>query len=96
MTVWAMLGAAAALWVAAALAALIPARAGEWVSAALGGLGGLAALASGIMLLLMPDASMAKTLGGNDVVGVVTLRLTPLAGVFVALLGAVAVGIAGI
>ena len=94
MTEWVMFGAAAVLWGAATLAALISLRGPEWISSALGGVGGLAALIGGIRLLLMRSGSVSKTLGGNDVVGVLTLRLTPLAGVFVALLGAVAIGIA--
>ncbi|HUB56549.1 MAG TPA: proton-conducting transporter membrane subunit [Mycobacterium sp.] len=95
MTEWAVLGATAALWVAAALAALIPHRSGEWASAAVGGVGGVAALVTGVFLLLMRDGVTSKTLGGNDVVGALTLRPTPLAGTFVALLGAVSIGIAG-
>ncbi|HUH67436.1 MAG TPA: proton-conducting transporter membrane subunit [Mycobacterium sp.] len=94
MIEWALFGAAALLWVAAALIALISKPGAEWISAALGGAGGLAALAGGIALLLMRAGSVSKTLGGNDVVGALTLRLTPLAGVFVAVLGAVAIGIA--
>ena len=94
MTVWVLIACAAALWVLAAAAAVAENRAGARISASLGGVGGLAALAAGITLLLMHDRSLSKTLGGNDVVGALTLRLTPLAGVFVAVLGAVAIAIA--
>ncbi|HTQ18891.1 proton-conducting transporter membrane subunit [Mycobacterium sp.] len=89
-----LLGTAASFWIAAAITALISTRASQWISAALGGTGGFAALVGGIGLLLMPEGSVEKTLGGNDIVGAVTLRLTPPAGVFVAVLGGIAIGIA--
>lgn len=94
MIEWAMFGAAAALWVAATATAFVPAHGPERLSPALGGAGGLAALIGGVRLLLMHPGSVSKTLGGNDIVGALTLRLTPLAGVFVSVLGAVAIGIA--
>ena len=94
MSVWTPLGIAAALWLVAALAGLLAGRRfGLWLSAALGGLGGVAGLIGGVELLLRQPSSV--TLGGNDVVGTLALRATPLAGVFVALLGQVAIGIAG-
>jgi hydrogenase-4 component B len=94
MSEWALLAAAAVLWAAAALTALAAGNnAAEWISATLGGGGGLAALVSGIRLLLSAG-TVSRTVGGNDVVGVVTLRLTSLAGIFIAVLGAVAIGIA--
>jgi hydrogenase-4 component B len=91
---WFLLGVTAVLWMVAALAALSATRAVEWVSAALSGVGGLACLAAGTKILLMANRSVSKTLGGNDIVGTVTLRVTPLAGVFVAVLGAIVIGIA--
>lgn len=91
---WALTGAAAAAWAGAAITAAPAHRAAERISAALGGLGGVAALAAGVAMLLMGQRSLSRTVGGNPVVGSLTLRLTPIAGVFVALLGAIAIGIA--
>jgi hydrogenase-4 component B len=94
MTDWALLGAAAALWVAAALVALTTGRTAERFGATLSGAGGILALIAGIKMLLVSGTPVSKTLGGNDIVGVLTLRLTPLAGIFIATLGAIATGIA--
>lgn len=94
MTDLVLLESAALLWVAAAVAAFISMRGSKWIPPALGGVGGLAALVGGIELLLADAGPVSKTVGGNDVVGAITLRLTPLAGVFVAVLGAVSIGIA--
>ena len=83
---------AAALWLTAALASLLAARPiGLRVAPLLSAAGGTGALAGGIVVVLH-GASAQTTLGAN-IVGAVTLSLTPLAGVFVALLGAIALAI---
>jgi hydrogenase-4 component B len=88
-----LLIAAAALWVlAAALALGARWRAGLVAAAVTSGAGGLAGLVGGVGLLLRTDPLRA-TLGGEHVVGTLSLRATPLAGVFVALLGLVALAI---
>ena len=83
---------AVALWVAAGLAGPlatkpIGVRGVPLVSAC----GGACALAGGIVVVLH-GASAQTTLGAN-LVGALTLRLTPLAGVFIALLGVIALAI---
>ncbi len=89
-----MAGAAAA-WGLAALIALScgSARAGIRVCCAVSGLGGAAALAGGVSSLLSGNSRMV-TAGGSVVVGTLQLQATSLAGVFVALLGLIAVAIA--
>jgi len=91
MTAWTLLGGTAVLWTAAALIALTDAKRS---AAILGGAGGILALIAGVKVLLITPTPESKTLGGNDIVGELTLRLTPLAGVFIATLGAIATGIA--
>lgn len=89
-----LLALAAALWVVAAgTGALAGRRLGVWIAASTSGLAGAAALGGGVLLLL-GGRSYRGTVAGNPVVGDVTLRATPLAAVFIALLGLVAVGIA--
>ncbi len=91
----ALLIGAAVLWVLAAVLALGARwRAGLVGASAVSGAGGLLALAGGIGLLLGTEPLHA-TLGGQQVVGTLSLRATPLAGVFVALLGLVALAIGG-
>lgn len=95
MTAAVLLAASAALWLlAAVIAGLWGVRmVGIWTAAVCSGLGGVAALCGGVVVMLRPRA-MTMTVGGNPVVGTVTLRLTSLAAVFVALLGLVTVGLA--
>jgi formate hydrogenlyase subunit 3/multisubunit Na+/H+ antiporter MnhD subunit len=89
-----MYGAAAA-WALAAL--VVPAvgtsKPGIRACCALSGLGGAAALAGGVSCLLSGN-SRVVTAGGSVVVGSLQLQATSLAGVFVALLGLVAVATA--
>jgi formate hydrogenlyase subunit 3/multisubunit Na+/H+ antiporter MnhD subunit len=89
-----MAGAAAA-WGLAALIALTfgSARAGIRVCCAVSGLGGAAALAAGGSALLSGN-SRVVTAGGSVVVGTLQLQSTSLAGVFLALLGLIAVATA--
>src|ERR1700691_5059760 len=89
-----MAGAAAA-WGLAALIALTcgSTRAGIRASCAVSGLGGAAALAAGVSALLSGN-SRVVTAGGSVVVGTLQLQATSLAGVFVALLGLIAVATA--
>jgi hydrogenase-4 component B len=89
-----MAGAAAA-WGLAALIALAcgPSRAGIRACAAVSALGGAAALAGGVSSLLSANGRVV-TAGGSVVVGTLQLQATSLAGVFVALLGLIAVAIA--
>jgi len=89
-----MAGAAAA-WGLAALIALTCgfARAGIRACCAVSGLGGAAALAAGVSALLSGN-SRVVTAGGSVVVGTLQLQATSLAGVFVALLGLIAVATA--
>src|ERR1700689_545111 len=89
-----MAGAAAA-WGLAALIALTcgSTRAGIRASCAVSGLGGAAALAGGVSSLLSGN-SRVVTAGGSVVVGSLQLQATSLAGVFVALLGLVAIATA--
>ncbi|MGH3493522.1 MAG: proton-conducting transporter membrane subunit, partial [Sciscionella sp.] len=94
MTETALVAIAGGLWLLAACAGLLPARtASVWASAACSGLGGVAGLCAGVAMMLAPH-TVSATIGGNAVVGTVTLRLNSLAGVFVALLGLVAIGLA--
>jgi hydrogenase-4 component B len=89
-----MAGAAAA-WGLAALIALAcgSTRAGMRACCGVSGLGGAAALAGGVSALLSGN-SRVVTAGGSVVVGTLQLQATSLAGVFVALLGLIAVSIA--
>jgi hydrogenase-4 component B len=84
---------AAALWLAAAgLALLARAHRGIVACAASSGLGGAAAATGGVLVALHGAGAML-TLGAANLVGAVTLRLSPLAAAFIALLGLVAVAI---
>lgn len=94
MIAWPLLAATAGLWIAAAVTAMLVQPAAQRVSSALSGMGGLACLLAGFAMLLAGDRSMTRTVGGNDIVGTVVLRLTPLAGLFTALLGVIVIGIA--
>jgi len=89
-----MAGAAAA-WGLAALIALSwgSTRAGIRVCCAVSGLGGAAALAGGVSALLSGNGRVVSA-GGSVVVGTLQLQATSLAGVFVALLGLIAVATA--
>ncbi len=89
-----MAGAAAA-WGLAALIALTcgSTRAGIRACCAVSGLGGAAALVGGVSALLSGN-SRVVTAGGSVVVGTLQLQSTSLAGVFVALLGLIAVATA--
>src|SRR5487761_1234828 len=88
--------AAAAAWLAAALAGMIAARAagGLRVCCALSALGGGAAAAGGGWSLVYGDTPVVSPGGATVVGGPLQLQGTSLAGVFIALLGVVAVAIA--
>ena len=90
-----VLAGAAAAWGLAALIALAcgSTRAGIRACCAVSGLGGAAALAGGVSALLSGN-SRVVTAGGSVVVGTLQLQSTSLAGVFVALLGLIAVATA--
>jgi hydrogenase-4 component B len=90
-----VLAGAAAAWGLAALIALIAGGSRSWTRACcvVSGLGGAAALAGGVASLLSGN-SRVVTAGGSVVVGTLQLQATSLAGVFVALLGLVAVATA--
>jgi hydrogenase-4 component B len=90
-----VLAGAAAAWGLAALIALAggASRSGVRTCCAVSGLGGAAALAGGVASLLSGN-SRVVTAGGSVVVGTLQLQATSLAGVFVALLGLVAVATA--
>jgi hydrogenase-4 component B len=88
----ALLVAAAVLWALSAGAAAAAAR--TWGLRPVGlcsAAGGALTLVAGITM--MTDSTSTSTLSGNDVVGSLSLRVDPLAGVFVALLGLVAAAI---
>jgi hydrogenase-4 component B len=89
-----MAGAAVA-WGLAALIALAcgPTRAGVRACCVVSGLGGAGALAGGVSSLVSGN-SRVVTAGGSVVVGTLQLQATSLAGVFVALLGLIAVATA--
>jgi hydrogenase-4 component B len=89
-----MAGAAAA-WGLAALIALAcgSARAGVRACCVVSGLGGAAALVGGVSALLSGNSRVVSA-GGSVVVGTLQLQATSLAGVFVALLGLIAVATA--
>jgi len=86
---------AAAAWGLAALIALVGGASRPLIRAccAVSGLGGAAALAGGVAVLLSGN-SRVVTAGGSVVVGTLQLQATSLAGAFVALLGLVAVATA--
>jgi formate hydrogenlyase subunit 3/multisubunit Na+/H+ antiporter MnhD subunit len=90
-----LLAGAATGWGLAAVIALTggSGRAGLRACCVVSGLGGAAALAGGVISLLSGD-SRVITAGGTVVVGSLQLQATSLAGVFVALLGLVAVATA--
>ncbi|MGW5231411.1 proton-conducting transporter transmembrane domain-containing protein [Streptomyces nodosus] len=83
---------AAGAWLLAAGCATVR-RPGTTLACALSATGGAAALVGGVLILL-EERSRTAVIGGGSLVGGVELRLSPSAGVFVALLGLVAVGIA--
>lgn len=94
MDVTLLLLTSAGLWLVAALAALLAGHsAGLRCSAAASGLGGAAALSGGLALLVH-HRTYASSFGGATVVGPLALRATPLAAVFIALLGLVALAVA--
>jgi len=86
---------AAAAWGLATLIALTcgSTRAGIRASCAVSGLGGAAALAGGVSALISGNSRVVSA-GGSVVVGTLQLQATSLAGVFVALLGLIAVATA--
>jgi hydrogenase-4 component B len=86
----AAIGWAAAVAVAAGAAAT---RAGLRLACLLSGLGGAAALYGGAWSLLSGNSRIISP-GGRQLVGSLQLQTTPLAGVFIALLGLVAIAIA--
>jgi hydrogenase-4 component B len=90
-----LLYAAGAAWLLAALTALAagPRRGGPAACCAMSGLGGAAALACGIGALVTGGTRLVSA-GGSVVVGTMQLRVTSLAGTFVALLGVIAIAIA--
>ncbi len=84
---------AAALWLASALVAVLArTRPGLVACTAGSATGGALALAGGILTALN-GASASRTIGAGDVVGAVTVRLSPLAAAFVALLGLIALAV---
>ena len=91
----AWLAAAAAAWVLAAMVVLAGrgGRTAIRVCCVLSAAGGAAALAGGVSALLW-GGSRVLTVGAGEVAGSLQLQMTSLAGVFAALLGLVAVGIA--
>jgi hydrogenase-4 component B len=95
MTALILFGVAAAGWLAAAVAGALSgsAAAATRVSYLLSALGGAAALAGGVASLLTGNSRVVSP-GGSVVVGSLQLQSTSLAGVFVTLLGLVAVAIA--
>ncbi|MHB2023198.1 MAG: proton-conducting transporter transmembrane domain-containing protein [Mycobacteriales bacterium] len=94
MTVTVLLALAAGMWLTAAVVAVGGVRpAGLRLTAMLSGVGGAAALGGGATLLLARHALVGSA-GGSTTVGTLTFRATPLAAVFVALLGLIALAIA--
>jgi hydrogenase-4 component B len=84
---------AAALWlIAAGLAALARTRTALIASAASSALGGAAALTGGCLVALHGSGA-SRTIGAGNLVGAVTLQLSPLAAAFIALLGLIALAI---
>jgi hydrogenase-4 component B len=92
LSAW-LLVAAAAVWLAAGAIGLFASRAwGLRVSGLVSAAGGAAALVGGA-LVAIHGAGASRSFGGGSVVGALVLRLDPLASVFVALLGLVALAI---
>jgi hydrogenase-4 component B len=91
----AVMAGAAAAWGLAALIALTcgSTRAGIRACCAVSGLCGAAALAAGVSALLSGNSRVVSA-GGSVVVGTLQLQSTSLAGVFIALLGLIAVATA--
>jgi len=88
----ALLIAAGSLWlVAAGTGAFGTRRPAVPAAGVFSALGGAAAIAGGVAILIDAHRSSAS-LAGNGVVGTLSLRIDPLAGVFIGLLGVVAVG----
>jgi len=88
-----LLTCAAALWLAAAgLGTLARARPALVASTAVSALGGTAALVGGVLVALHGHGA-SRTIGAGNLVGAVTLQLSPLAAAFIALLGLVALAI---
>jgi hydrogenase-4 component B len=84
---------AAALWlVAAGLATLARTWTALIASAASSALGGAAALVGGCLVALHGSGA-SRTIGAGNLVGAVTLRLSPLAAAFIVLLGLIALAI---
>lgn len=84
-----LLAVAGGLWLAATIASASAARRpGLLGTATLSGLGGAAAVGGGALMLIEP--ARQATLAGSSVATTLTVRAAPLAGVFVALLGLVA------
>jgi hydrogenase-4 component B len=84
---------AAALWlIAAGLAALARTRTALIATAASSALGGAAALTGGCLVALHGSGA-SRTIGAGNLVGAVTLQLSPLAAAFIALLGLIALAI---
>ncbi len=95
MSAGVLLAVAAGLWLAATAACVLAVRrSGMWLAGLLGAAAGAAALAGGVVLL-GSGAGHTLRLGQATPVGQLVLRGTPLAGVFVALLGLIGVAIAG-
>lgn len=93
MTVPTFLIIAAAMWLAAAVSAVGGAhRTGVRLTATLSAVGGAAALGGGAALLVAHRILTGST-GATNAVGALSFRATPLAAVFIALLGLVAVAI---
>jgi hydrogenase-4 component B len=84
---------AAAVWlVAAGLATLARTRTALIASAASSAVGGAAALTGG-GLVAVHGSGASRTIGAGNLVGAVTLQLSPLAAVFIGLLGLIALAI---
>ncbi|MHB8296589.1 MAG: proton-conducting transporter transmembrane domain-containing protein, partial [Acidimicrobiales bacterium] len=89
-----LLAVAALSWVTAAASGVTCLRrAGRFVTSGLSGLGGAAAAVSGALMALHPGHTVLSS-AASPVVGGLSLAVSPLAAVFVCLLGLVAVAIA--
>jgi hydrogenase-4 component B len=83
----------AALWLAAAAAGFAARRSSALLlSSAMSALGGAAVLTGG-GLVAIHGAGAARTVAGGNIVGAFTIRLDPLAAVFIALLGLIALAV---
>jgi hydrogenase-4 component B len=88
-----LLAVAGGFWLAAGLLGLLASRrAGLYAATLASTLGGMAGVTGG-GLVAIHGARAAHTIGAANLVGAVTLRLDPLAAIFVALLGLIAVAI---